>query len=688
MPGRRSFSQSSADDELTIAVYAKRPLLGELRLVKRYLSISMLLQTVTALLTAVLVTICTIYAMGALESREQARRVPILVDISSHLFTAIQDIRLERGAVNTAFRMSSVIDSDSLTEIAKLRTASTRALDSALTKLRALKVDGIAPPLEAIAESRNALIRRRHDVDAALLQSKDQRPGSLGASWVACDADLVDAIDSLSDVLETDLSRVDAFIADMIRVKQIVWSVRSDTGNDRLMVSEARVSGNRLTDEQRQQFAVLTGRIDGVWKLVQDEALLKSTPPQLKAAIDAADNMYFRDFRPVRNSIIQELATGKPVDISPSDWTKLSAPGRQSIFMVSKTAFDLASAHAVEQFKAAERNLFVAVSFMILFSTIGVLTVFYVLRGVVKPITQITNTMRVVAEGNLACEIPFEHRVDEIGSLSRALRVFRDNAIQTQQLYLEKIGAEAANRTKSEFLANMSHELRTPLNAIIGFSEVIQKAIIGPLSERYRAYGADIFSSGTHLLGLINDILDLSKLEAGQFELHEEDVDIREAIEASMLLVGPQAEKSRVELSKAIDENLAFIRADDRRIRQILINLLSNAVKFTTEGGKIRVASFGTNAGLAIAVSDTGIGMASEEIPKALEEFGQIDSKISRQFAGTGLGPPLAKHLIELHGGTLTIKSQINVGTTVTIILPHERILARSPAPQIVKVTA
>ncbi len=448
------------------------------------------------------------------------------------------------------------------------------------------------------------------------------------------------------------------------------------------------MSGKRLTDEQREQFAVLTGRIDGAWKLVQDETRLKSTPPKLKAAIEAADNMYFKDFRPVRNHIVEELATGRPVEISSSDWTKLSAPGRQSIFLISKTAFDLASTHAVEEFNDAQRNFFGALLLMIVFSIIGVLTVFYVLRGVVKPITQITHTMRLVAGGNLACEIPFEHRVDEIGSLSRALRVFRDNAIRTQQLYLEKIGAEAANRTKSDFLANMSHELRTPLNAIIGFSEVIQKAIIGPLSERYRAYGADIFSSGTHLLGLINDILDLSKLEAGQFELHEEDVDIREAIEASMLLVGPQAEKSRVELSKAIDENLAFIRADDRRIRQILINLLSNAVKFTTEGGKIRVASFGTNAGLAIAVSDTGIGMASEEIPKALEEFGQIDSKISRQFAGTGLGLPLAKHLIELHGGTLTIKSQINVGTTVTIVLPHERILGRLATPQIAKVTA
>jgi signal transduction histidine kinase len=474
----------------------------------------------------------------------------------------------------------------------------------------------------------------------------------------------------------------------MIQLKQIAWSVRSDTGNDRLLVSEARVSGKRLTEEQREQFAVLTGRIDGAWKLIQDEARLKSTPPELKAAINAADNMYFKDFRPVRNKIVEELATGRPVEISSSDWTKLSAPGRQSIFMISKTAFDLASTHAVEEFNNAQRHFLGALLSMIVFSVIGVLTVLYVLRGVVKPITQITNTMRLVADGNLACQIPFEHRLDEIGSLSRALRVFRDNAIRTQQLYLEKIGAEAANRTKSDFLANMSHELRTPLNAIIGFSEVIQKAIMGPLSERYREYGADIFNSGTHLLGLINDILDLSKLEAGQFELHEEEIDLGEAIEASMRLLEPQAEKSKIQLLKAIDQSLALIRADDRRMRQVLINLLSNAVKFTPEGGKVRVSSFRTDGGLAIAVNDTGIGMTSEEIPKALEKFGQIDSKISRQYAGTGLGLPLAKRLIELHSGTLTIKSEVNVGTTVTIVLPHERILASLATRQIVKVKA
>jgi signal transduction histidine kinase len=226
----------------------------------------------------------------------------------------------------------------------------------------------------------------------------------------------------------------------------------------------------------------------------------------------------------------------------------------------------------------------------------------------------------------------------------------------------------------------MSHELRTPLNAIIGFSEVIKTQMFGPLTDRYRNYAADIYNSGNHLLGLINEILDLSKLEAGQVELHEEDVTIAEAVEACMNLVETQAKHAKIALSSSFDRTAPIVRVDDRRLRQILINLLSNAVKFTPEGGQVRVTSFRKDGGLAIAVSDTGIGIAPEDIPKAMTPFGQVDSTISRKHQGTGLGLPLAKHLIELHGGTLSVESAVNVGTTVTIFIPAGRIVPASRA--------
>ena len=244
------------------------------------------------------------------------------------------------------------------------------------------------------------------------------------------------------------------------------------------------------------------------------------------------------------------------------------------------------------------------------------------------------------------------------------------------ELVAAKAAAESASRAKSEFLANMSHELRTPLNAILGFSEIIKTRAFGASSERYHDYAGDIFNSGKHLLALINDILNLSRLEAGQMSLEEEDIDLASTVEACVNLVATQARRSKIRVSVSLDEDIPSIRADDRRLRQILINLLSNAVKFTPEGGQVRVSSSQRNGGLAIAVTDTGIGIAPQDIPKVMTPFGQVDSKVRRKQEGTGLGLPLAKQLVELHGGTFAIESKINIGTTVTFVLPPERIVA------------
>jgi signal transduction histidine kinase len=179
-------------------------------------------------------------------------------------------------------------------------------------------------------------------------------------------------------------------------------------------------------------------------------------------------------------------------------------------------------------------------------------------------------------------------------------------------------------------------------------------------------------------LGLINEVLDLSKLEAGQFALQEEGIDLLHVIGMSMQFVEPQARKSNIQLSHVVDERVRFIQADERRMRQAITNLLSNAVKFTPPGGGVRAVCARTDKGLSIIVSDTGVGMAAIDIPRALEPFGQVDSRLSRNHDGTGLGLPIARHLVELHGGSLGISSEVNAGTTVTISLPGERIL---PAP-------
>jgi signal transduction histidine kinase len=415
------------------------------------------------------------------------------------------------------------------------------------------------------------------------------------------------------------------------------------------------------------------GRLVGGWKLVLEQGNRADTPMKLKAAIAVADNLYFKEFWGFRDHIMSELAAGRQVKIDAKQWLQLTAESRESVYEVAKTALNLASDHATQQASAAERDFYVSLFLGVVFLAIGGATAFYVIRGVVKPMTEVAETMRTVAEGNLDCAIPYESRTDEIGLLARGLRIFRDNAIEKQKLYIEKVGAEAANRMKSEFLANMSHELRTPLNAIIGFSEVIKTGAFGPLQERYREYATDIFNSGSHLLKLINELLDLTKLEAKQFELQEDYLDFGALAASAVHLMEPQAESAKVKLTSYIEKELPVIRADDRRMRQILFNLLSNAVKFTREGGRVQVAARITGEGVLVMVKDDGIGMSPEQIPKAMEPFRQIDSKISRKYEGTGLGLPLTKHLVELHGGTLNVESALNVGTTVTFTIPRER---------------
>ncbi len=246
----------------------------------------------------------------------------------------------------------------------------------------------------------------------------------------------------------------------------------------------------------------------------------------------------------------------------------------------------------------------------------------------------------------------------------------RDAREQLQQQNLE---LATADRAKSEFLANMSHELRTPLNAIIGFSEIMtESARAGAPPDKIGEYARDINNAGTHLLGIINDILDLSKIEAGRMKLHCEPVTLPETAAASVALIRGRAEAAGVDVRLDLPATLRPLTADPVKLKQILLNLLSNAVKFTETGGSVTLSARAEADGLAVEVTDTGIGIASHDIPKAMAPFSQVDNAMSRRFEGTGLGLPLSKALVDLHGGSLELESEPGRGTTVRIWLPSD----------------
>ncbi len=307
-------------------------------------------------------------------------------------------------------------------------------------------------------------------------------------------------------------------------------------------------------------------------------------------------------------------------------------------------------------------------------------TTWYSLYGVYGPPVLVTAGIVTIATAlpiiTLVIYLIKKHEAatrEHIAGLERQKNNLKETA---DQLARALDVADRANRSKSEFLATMSHELRTPLNAVIGFSLMIKDESCGPVgSNEYRDYAGHINSAAQHLLDLITDILDLSKLEAGREVLQEEVISVPDVIESARRLVFQRRKETCAELELDICDDLPWLFADERKLKQILVNLLSNAFKFTEADGRVTLRVWcRPDSGFVIQVEDSGIGISPDDIPKALSQFVQIDSRHNRKYAGTGLGLPLAKALVERHGGSLDLQSRPGVGSTVTLRFPTARI--------------
>src|SRR5439155_7780163 len=294
-------------------------------------------------------------------------------------------------------------------------------------------------------------------------------------------------------------------------------------------------------------------------------------------------------------------------------------------------------------------------------------------RFIVAPLIAGDRVIGVASADNKTTRRPITPaNVDLFTLVSQQLATALEEARLYAEVERKSAELESASRHKSEFLANMSHELRTQLHAIIGLSEVLSERMFGDLNEKQEEYLKDIYAAGTHLLSLINDILDLSKIEAGRMELELTDFHLPTALDSALTLVRERAGRRAIALHTNIDGQLGEIRADERKIRQVVLNLLSNAIKFTPEGGRIDVAAVQRDASVEVSVSDTGVGIASEDQEAVFEEFRQVGTA-DRKAEGTGLGLTLCRKFIELHGGRIWAKSQVGVGLTFTFTIPVAR---------------
>ncbi len=323
--------------------------------------------------------------------------------------------------------------------------------------------------------------------------------------------------------------------------------------------------------------------------------------------------------------------------------------------------------------------------------TLAVLALAYFLamrlqRSISGPVLRLADTalhVSIYKDYSVRVAVPEDEMGPNTNEISTLIDAFnemlseieeRDGALQKKNIELEqaKEDAESANMSKSRFLASISHELRTPLNAIIGFSSIIISQLFGQINQKYYEYAEDIHDSGLHLLEIINDILDLSKAEAGKLTLDMEEFNVIKALNKCITILAERAARGNVTVTLDAPEELPYLIADRVRFIQIMLNVMSNAVKFTEPGGKVHVSVESHVIGnqkmhFRIIVRDTGIGMAAEDIRKAFQSFGQVDSGLNRKYEGTGLGLPLTKRLVELHQGTIQLDSRVGIGTTVTL---------------------
>lgn len=645
---------------------------------KKFQSIGVLLSAITLLLVVLLVSVFTYSAGQAYAKRENADRLLKTVDVLRHVYIAEDALRSEQGAMITALTVATPVNPrvkallESLHDRAAIAAIATR--DSSLIESNG----GPVPNAARILGARAYYEQCYAEAMRALELPGERRSKSTRQNWIRAVNDLTAAINQRSHERMAYIADSGAFANEMTKIIHVVWQMRDIAGKDRRRVADAMILKRKITSQELQDFAEQEGNLESPWAVIKsDETSLPTFPAEVRPAVAAFDKIYFGRLYDTRRGILDALAAGKSPALTPRQWLTLSDDEVEAISSISTMAFALTRADVAGALAQANRELHFALLLMALSISLASFSLVYVILRVIKPLRAITDAMRAVANNELDHPIPFLTRRDEIGQFSRALRLFRDSVIEKQRLEEELRGnqiaketAEASSRVKSQFLANMSHELRTPLNAIIGFSDLLQNEMFGPLHKQYQEYATIIHESGNHLLNLVSDILDIAKIEAGKFVLNCQLIDLGDSVDYCTRLIKSRADERGIKLVTLLPAQGLTFWADQRAFRQILLNLLSNAVKFSRPGGEVEISARVVGQRLALAVKDHGIGMSENLLSRVGRPFEQAINDPAHAREGTGLGLSLVRSLVLQHGGTLQIESCEGMGTAVICELP------------------
>ena len=646
---------------------------------KKLWSVSVILSVCTGVLVLMLVTLFTVAAKQNFDSRKAASHRLSIATVAQQFVVADEDLRDERGVVDAVRHSAGPAGAFDLNRIAKFRVRSKAAL-ATLNAL--LKTEGNV--LSAPERQRLARMQYRYEAGYAGMTDMLRLPAparskAIEAEWVSATNDIIAALENEIVLLSLRLSGIDFFIDEMMKAGNIAMAVRHQAGIDRAVVADAIRRATPLNEKDHIRFAEMKVAAASPWSVILGAAKNPSFPAPLGKAVQQAQKIYFVEQVGEHDAILAQLDKGMRPSLSATNWTQRSNRGLSAVTNVSRVAFEQAKSHLREQTGLAQSRFIGALVLILVAVSVAALAFLLIFQRVIRPLRILTGAMEAVIDGDMKRLIPMQDRKDEFGQFARTVSLFRDATLERERLQTElmenlsaKEAAEAASKVKSEFLANMSHELRTPLNAIIGFSDVMRSRLFGPMHARYEEYATLINESGQHLLSLITDILDLSKIEAGKFILDPRPVDLAESVAACLEMTRRRADETGITLSASVPDDLPMLIADPRSVKQILLNLLSNAVKFTPPGGAVSLSAQAMGGRLLLAVHDTGIGIPGKALARIGHAFEQANNDPMRAREGTGLGLALVRSLVQQHGGSLHIDSLEGVGTTVSIELPFD----------------
>ena len=645
---------------------------------EKFRSVSVILSVCTGFLVLMLVTLCAVTARQSFDSRQAASQRLAIATVAQQFVMADEDLRDERGAIETvryaARPAASAADMAQLAQFKERSRSSLAALTMFLKTGDPVLDDAERQHLLGMYARYNAA---RAGMWAMLRLPPQDRSPAIVAEWGDASNALVFGFEDQIIALSLKLSGTDSFIEEMMKAGNIAMAVRRQAGIDRILMSGLLQRGASLTERDRIRFAELKVAAASPWAVILGAIKNPSFPEPVRQAVQRAQKIYFTEQIGEHDAILAQLNRGERPSVSAASWSLRSGRRLNTVTNVSQVAFEQAKIHLRHQTAVAQSRFISALCLIFIAVSVAGLAFLFIFRRVIRPLRTLTRAMEAVIEGDMNRVIPMQDRGDEFGQFARTVSLFRDATLERERLRAElmdnlsaKEAAEAASRIKSEFLANMSHELRTPLNAIIGFSDTMRARMFGPLHGRYEEYVTLIHESGQHLLSLISDILDLSKIEAGKFVLDPQPVDLPETVTYALDLVRRRADENAIILTARLESSLPVLIADPRSVKQILLNLLSNAVKFTHKGGAVSLRAEARDGTLHLTVHDNGIGIPGKTLARIGLAFEQASNDPMRAREGTGLGLALVKSLVEQHGGRMRIVSREGVGTTVLVELP------------------